>query len=325
MVPFSSSIKSNHQPVTSPRQDSQNYLPPSLRWRPPTPTWATKEEEVALSPFSLAILPENPSYFEVLPYTFSSSGLSSLRQPFSSGYLHSYQPHNCNASSQIQQTPSLSQQLSPFTGFPGCSPSFTLNQPSPKPSGFSLPPSNACLSPSPCGGSFLVRKNPKTCMKESKSIIILENGSLMGGRIAIKSYSFLKLPPEVRAAIYQELVPEAELHVTMSKLEYGTIKMFSYQCKNGRPICGDNDAAYIGRYWFAMTEREYRRLGSTPRTPGHLTCVQIGPRMKGFGQDQRGWVSLLMSCKSMYVLFIFALSVQLKRHFADRLKRTQTR
>lgn len=85
-------------------------------------------------------------------------------------------------------------------------------------------------------------------------------------------------------------MPEEDLHVTT---DHQGGKMFSYHCQ------GMSDAEYVGRHWFTMNEPEYRKLGSTPRECGHLACVRYGPRSRGLGRDERGWVALAMTCKAM--------------------------
>ena len=244
------------QPATPPRQDDQE-LPPTLQWWPPT---ASTSEEVLLSPPDMMSPPFSPfSAFSKQPPMLTPS---QFLQPF----LNVSMPPG----SQAQNEPQLSvPQPSPVsTSY--LSP-FALAQP--LPGVFSPPPSNPHSSPSPTNS---LRNSPYPFVAQPTGVL--------------KRNSFLKLPPEVRAAIYKELVPEAPLHVTMDSISG---KMFSYPCQQ------IGDAEYVGRHWFAMPEPEYRKLASTPRECGHLACIQMGPRMRGLGRDERGLVALLMTCRAV--------------------------
>ncbi|KAJ2891717.1 hypothetical protein MKZ38_000020 [Zalerion maritima] len=349
------SYNQNHNgPATPPRQQEDNNshsqqqhgFPPPLQWWPPTPGFPDSDnmgerrergrssgtimEDLLLTPPSIISPPFSPFA------TFASHASGGPPPPpnmFSPAPF--LQPPSfmnlgmgmMNANTQNGQLqPSKHQQGGGGGGGGGGLSPFAVLASSPNPPSFTMSPfASSQASPNSIPGVF---SPPSSYARSSPSPLSSAKNSpestFLQPTGCLKKHSLLKLPPEVRASIYRELVPEKELHVTMDKGSahrgfggmgmgggMGGGKMHSYPCQSM------SDSEFVGRHWFAMSEGEYRKLGSTPRETGHLACVKTGPGRRGLGRDGRGWVGLLVSCRAIHDEFAPYLYARPRLMFDD--------
>ncbi|KAK3377591.1 hypothetical protein B0H63DRAFT_524879 [Podospora didyma] len=133
--------------------------------------------------------------------------------------------------------------------------------------------------------------------------------------MAAADLQLLSLPGEIRMAIYEAVVPAGFVHICRRGYlphEAPEEGVHSVVCRN------IPDVEWMARVYGDMNRDDHGFASVRVGFPGHLACVMLGIGSCNNPQRQHsGWLSLLLTCRTLYLEFLSVLYSRPKFAFHD--------